>query len=126
MAKSSFRVPLPTDPSESIALLKKVKVEHDSLGASSPLAGMKWTSIASALAAADQQDGLSDTLRKDAEKATEARDAQMPIVVQALRSARDVLIGLNPTNPRVLGDYSFNVDDTPAATPAAKPKPAKP
>lgn len=125
MAKSSIRVPLPTNPSEAIALLKSVKTKHESLGAASPLAGMKWADlIGPALARAEEKDGLADQLHKDAEKATEQRDKEMPVVTQALRSARDVLLGLNSDNPRVLGDYGYAVDDTPAAAPA--PKPAKP
>jgi hypothetical protein len=126
MAKSNVRVPLPTDPSESIALLKKVKKTHDELGTDSLLNGLKWGEISPALAVADEKDGLSDDLRKQGEKATEARDAKMPVVTDALRSARDVLLGLNRDNPRVLGDYGFTVDDSPrAAAPAAKAKDAK-
>ena len=123
MAKSNVRVPLPSDPSESIALLKKVKKKHDELDTASPLAGLKWGEISPALASADEKDALSDDLRKQAEKATEARDAKMPVVTETLRSARDVLLGLNRDNPRVLGDYGFTVDDSPrAATPAKDAK----
>jgi hypothetical protein len=123
MAKSNVRIPLPTNPSEGIALLKSVKAKHEELGAASPLAGLKWSEISPALATADEKDGLSDKLRKQAEKATEARDAKMPVVTEALRSARDVLLGLNRDNPRVLGDYGFTVDDSPRA--AVAPAPAK-
>jgi hypothetical protein len=126
MAKSNVRVPLPSDPSESIALLKKVKKKHDELGAASPLTGLKWGEISPALATADEQDGISDDLRKQAEKATEARDEKMPVVTEALRAARDVLSGLNRANPRVLGDYGFTVDDSPRpAAASAKAKDAK-
>ncbi len=123
MAKSNVRIPLPTDPSEAITLLKKVKAKHEDLGTASPLAGLKWGEISPALATAGEQDALSDSLRKQAEKATEARDAKMPVVTEALRSARDVLFGLNRDNPRVLGDYGFTVDDSPR--PADKSKDAK-
>ncbi len=54
---------------------------------------------------------------------TLTRDTQMPTVTEALRSARDVLIGLNRDDPRVLGDYGFSVDDSPRT--ADKPKDAK-
>ena len=124
MAKSNVRVPLPTNPSEPIALLQSVKKKHDALGAASPLAGLKWAGITPSLDTAAEQDALSDSLRKQAEKATEARDVEMPVVTDALRSARDVLLGLNRDNPRVLGDYGFTVDDSPR--PAAAPAPAKP
>ena len=57
MAKSNVRIPLPTDPSETIALLTKVKAKHDELGAASPLTGLKWEKVISpALAIAAEQE----------------------------------------------------------------------
>ena len=65
-------------------------------------------------------------MSKAAEKATKARDVQMPAVTEALRSACDVLAGLNRDNPRVLGDYGFTVNDSPrSAAASAKAKDAK-
>ena len=67
-------------------------------------------------------DALSDGFRSRAEAATGARDAKMLVVTETLRSARDVLMGLNRDNPDALGDFRFKVSDTRSA----KASPEKP
>ena len=47
----------------------------------------------------------------------------MPVVTEAIRSARDVLAGLNRDNPDALGEYGFNVSDAHAANSKPTPKP---
>lgn len=121
MSNNRYRVVIPTDPTEAIKLLTTIKAKHDTLAAASPLGGLKWAEIAPALATADEQDKLSDELRLQSEKATGSRDAEMPEVTEAIRSARDVLMGLNRDNPDALGDFGFKVSDARAANGVATP-----
>ncbi len=59
----------------------------------------------------EAQDKLSDEFRSKAEAATGARDAKMTVVKEFIRSARDVLMGLNRDNPDALGEFGFKVSD---------------
>jgi hypothetical protein len=60
MARSTVRIPIPDDPSETIQLLRSVKNKHTELAAASPLTGLEWDKISAALDAAETQDALSD------------------------------------------------------------------
>ncbi len=111
MANNRYKIDIPTNPAEAIKLLGTIKKKHEDLGAASPLAGLKWATINPAHAIAEEQDSLSVDLRRKAEAATGARDVQMPLVNDAIRSARDVLMGLNRDNPDALGDFGFDVSD---------------
>lgn len=122
MSNNKFSVGIPSDPSEAIKLLSSIKTKHAALGATSPLAGLKWAEIDPALTVAAEQDALSDEFHSKAEKATGARDAKMTVVTEAIRSARDVLMGLNRDNPDALGDFGFKVSDARAG----KAAPAQP
>ena len=62
-------------------------------------------------------------LAKQAEREYRARDAAMPGVTQALRDARDLLLVANRDNPKALGDFGYEVDDSPEAKAKAKPGP---
>lgn len=122
MSNNKFSVGIPSDPTEAIKLLTSIKTKHTALGATSPLAGLKWVEIDAALVIATEQDALSDEFRSRAEAATGARDAKMPVVTETIRSARDVLMGLNRDNPDALGEFGFKVSDARSA----KASPEKP
>lgn len=123
MPKTNFRVKIPQNSGEQIALLEKVYARHTLLGAASPLSSMKWTEIEAARLAAETHDNTAADLEKQMEKEYRARDVSMPAVTQALRDSRDLLLVANRDNPKALGDYSFVVDDTPQAKPATPPTP---
>ena len=122
MANNKFSVGIPSDPSEAIRLLTAIKTKHAALAATSPLAALKWAEIDPALTTAVGQDALSDHFHREAEKATGARDAKISVVTEAIRAARDVLMGLNRDNPDALGDFGFKVSDARAAK-TSTPKP---
>ncbi len=124
MPNNQYSIEIPVNPTACIALLNKIKAKHADLGAASPLAGMKWTEINATLATADEQNQLSDELHRKAQEATGKRDAKMPAVKDAIRSARDVLMGFNRDNPDALGAYGFTVVD--ARKGSATPPPPAP
>lgn len=111
MANNRYRIDIPTDPTAALALLGTIKAKHEALAASSPLGGLKWPVITPALTTALAEDAKSDDFRSKAEAATGARDAELPVVMEAIRSARDVLMGLNRDNPDALGEFGFKVSD---------------
>jgi hypothetical protein len=125
MPKKNIRVTIPSDPTVAIALLGTVKAKHEALGAASPLAGLKWDKIGPAHASAEQHDGEAEKAKKVMEREFRARDVDMPAVMQALRDSRDVLLAVNSDNPKALGDYGYEVDDSPRAAAPASATPAK-
>jgi hypothetical protein len=60
-------------------------------------------------------------LRSKPEREYRAGDSTMPNVTEALRDARDLLLVANRENPKALGDFGYDVDDSPQA----KAKPAR-
>ncbi len=125
MARQTVRIPIPVDPSETIRLLRTVKDKHTALAAASPLGGLEWDKIEPALTNAEEQDTLSDQLYRDAEKATKERNLNMPVVNEAVRAARDVLLGVYRSNPKKAGDFGFTVNDSPKSNGASTPEAAK-
>ncbi len=125
MPNNKYKVEMPRDPTELIALLNSVLTKHTELGAASPLNGLKWAGITPGLTEAGTQDKLSDSLRKQAQKATGERDKHLPDITEFVRSVRDVLLGIHRDNPDALGDYGFNVSDATSAPAAPVPAAVK-
>ena len=129
MPRKIVRVDIPTNPKELIALALKLKAQDDELGAASPLKGIKnWTNFAGLLATADTQQKQSDLLSEQAQTATEARDIALNhkgelrenTVRHFVVAGRDLLLGQNKGNENVLGDYGFEVANSPSAAAVAK------
>ena len=73
--------------------------------------------------AADTQNKSAAQLYRDAEKATQGRDLALgsgnPVkgtVLNYVRSARDILSGINKGNEQALGDWGFEVDQATQTT----------
>ena len=123
-----MRINIPSNPSDLIALAKAVLAQHTKLGASSPLNGIEGVAnFGAQVNAADTNQQLADSLYKQAESATEARDKALgpdtatPGYVRFfVTSARDVLAGLNKGSEHKLGDWGFVVDASPQQSPEAK------
>ena len=112
---SKARVMIPTNPSELLQLAQAIKQKHDALGDASPLKSLDWTANGPVIAQATAFDGQATQLRRDAEKATASRDNLVEEVSELVRQCRDVLLGTYRSNPRTLGDFGFDVNDTPQA-----------
>jgi hypothetical protein len=111
------RVIIPSDPTEAISLLKFIKEKHDADAAASPLASLDWGKIGPALTNAALHDAAADKAKRDMEREFGARDVDMPVVEQAVRSVRDILLGLFADNPKKLGDWHLEVHESPAPQP---------
>lgn len=122
MAANNFRIDIPSNPDDLIALGKALKARHVALGADSPIKGLKDIALfADKLTAADTKNESSKQLYRDAERATQDRDLPLGHVGQLreqtvrywVTAARDVLLGLNKGNEQALGDWGFTVDTSP-------------
>ncbi len=110
------RVVIPTNPSELLQLAQAIKQKHDALGDASPLKSLDWAANGTVIAQATEFDGQATQLRRDAEKATASRDNLVENVNELVRQCRDILLGIYRSNPRTLGDFGFDVTDTPQTT----------
>ena len=117
------RINIPTGASDLIGLAAAIQEKHTELGKDSPLALLDWKTVATQVKeAGDAQDKI-DKLSKQLEKLTEQRNNLVGPLGDFVRSARDVLSGVYRAEMRTLGDFGFEVDDTPRTK---KPKPGSP
>jgi len=113
----TVRVEVPANETELLVLAGKIMAKHTDLGAASPLTGLDWTANGPRITQATDFDNQATVSHQKGEQFTEKRDVLMPDVREFERSCRDVLLGLNRSNPRALADFSFVVND---AVPAKK------
>lgn len=110
------RVNIPTNADKLIQLSQTVLAKHVAMGAASPLGGLKIAEWTANSGIADTENKKAVQLRRDAEKATQARDNAIsdnsnPNGVEFnVKSARDILLGLNKGSEQKLGDWGFDVD----------------
>jgi hypothetical protein len=126
MSNNKYRINIPSNPTEAIELMTAIKAKHEELGATSPLTALDWTKYGIAHTKAEEQDKLSDELRKQSEVATGARDAEMPTVKDGIRSCRDILSGIHRDNPDALSAYGFTVTDAHSSENDETPEPVTP
>jgi hypothetical protein len=124
------RINIPSNPDAVIELAKHITLKHDADGAGSPLMALDMADFAVKTDTADEQNQLAAKLYRDAEKATQDRDVALgkgkgtPKTLRLyVTQVRDLLQGIHKGNEKKLGDWGFEVDDSPAP---AKKKAAKP
>lgn len=124
------RVNIPTNPDKLIQLSQTVLDKHVAVGAASPLGGLKITEWTANSTLADTQNKSAAQLRRDAEKATQARDNAIsdntnPLGVEFnVKSARDILMALYKGREQQLGDWGFDVDMSARPSGPTPPTPA--
>lgn len=109
-----------------LELAKKVSDKHIADGLNSPLKGMvdfNWSVSQPFIAAALAKDEEAASFRKKAEEAIGERDKNIDQIKNSLKASRDVLLGLNKKNAKVLGQWGFAVSESISAAPKKKAKP---
>ena len=122
------RIKIPKNKDAAIKLAQNILKKHLADGAASPLTVLNITDMTAKTGTADTQNQLSAKLARDSETATENCDLALgtdfttPGTVNCYNvSARDLLLGIYKGNEQKLGDWGFEVDQSPApATPAVK------
>ncbi len=111
------RVIIPKTTEKLMALADKVYAKHTADGASSPLNVLKdtdWNTNGSKLIAAKALHDQAKDMEKQLEKIYQNRDALLRPVDQTVRASAKLLNGIYRNSPRNLGDWGFEVNDTPA------------
>jgi len=117
------RVVIPTNPEKTLSLAEKVLAKHTLDGATSPLNVLKdfnWTDNGPKVMQAQLLNTQAKDLEKQVEKLYQDRDALLKPVTDTLRASSKMLMGIYKSSPKTLGDWGFEVNDTPQAK---KPKP---
>jgi hypothetical protein len=110
------RVVIPKTAEKMLALSKLVYGKHQADGANSPLNALQdfnWTDNGPKVAQAETLHLEAKELSKKLEKLYQDRDALLAPIEQAVRSSAKLLTGVYKSNPKTLGDWGFEVNDTP-------------
>ena len=114
MAKA--RVEIPINPGEVIGLSVKIGAAHKSLGDGSPLSILKWDAVTPMITEADELDDKIGSLNRELEKLTQRRKNLIEGpggLGDFVRQSRDVLSGVYRNEMKRLGDFGFDVNDSP-------------
>ena len=120
------RIVISKSPEKLLALAKKVLKKHEDDGASSPLSALKdanWTDNGPKVAEADDLNAQAKELEKKVEKLYQDRDALLTSVELTVRASANLLNGIYKNSPKNLGEWGFEVNDTPAKKKTDTPKP---
>jgi hypothetical protein len=122
MAKvTKGRVTIPRNVEENLQLASKVYEKHLKDGASSVLnnlSDVSWETTGDKIALCLEKHLEAEELKRKMEECYRTRDMFFPEITEVLQASRGLLKGIYSKNPKKLGDWGFDVDDS--------PKPKKP
>ena len=118
MPNPNVRVKIPTNPSELLKLAALIYAKHIADGAASRLKALDdytWELHGDKVEQAQVLDAEATQMEKDLEEKYKQRDLLLAPVDATVKSSRDLLLGAYKKNYKKLGDWGFEVDDTPKA-----------
>jgi len=125
MANPNLRVVIPENPAQELDLAKKIYAKHTAMAATSPLASLQthtWTVNGPQVANALTLHAQAEDLKRQAEEAYRKRDVLLAEIDQSVKASRDLLLAVYRDNPKILGEWGFEVDDSARAKKAAATK----
>ena len=123
MAKA--RVNIPVNPRELIDLCVSVAAGHKEQGKDSPLSILAWDEVNPVITEADELDAKIADMSRELEKLTQRRRTLIEKpggLGDFARQSRDVLSGVYRNEMKRLGDFGFQVNDSPKAKKNNGPK----
>jgi hypothetical protein len=121
MAKTTapkMRVAIPKNSKDILLLAEKIYQKHIADGANSVLGLLNdhsWAIEGPKISIALDNHNLAEIKSKNSEKAYKERDLTTDNLIAIIKASRDLLTGLNRNNMKRLGDWGFEVNDTPLA-----------
>lgn len=115
MANTKPRVNIPKNPAQKLDLASKIYAKHTSMAATSPLNALQshtWTANGPEVANAQTLNQQAEEYNRLAEEAYRKRDLLMYEIDESIKSTRDLLLGIYRDNPKELGQWGFEVDDS--------------
>jgi hypothetical protein len=129
MAKNNVRVEIPTNPTDLLDLAKKVSDKHIADAANSPLKSIvdfNWSVTQPLIVPAQVKDQEGADFKKKSEESYGERDKNINPIRESLKASRDVLLGINKKNPKVLGQWGFTVHESVKSSGGGKGKKTTP
>jgi hypothetical protein len=127
MAKTTKgRVKLPRNPVELLTLAQKVYDIHTALGTNSKLLNLEdqdWSVTGSKVKVCLSHHLKAEDLKRQMEEEYRLRDLDIQEISDIVGDSRDLLKGVFSKTPKRLGEYGFDVDDTPPVKKAPKKNP---
>ncbi len=115
MPNSNFKVVIPYSVVDLLDLAAKVYKKHLQMGNTSPLETMKsnrWDSNGPAIEKAMALQKQAEELKRQMESVYSQRDLLVASVRESVRASRDVLLGISRDNPKELGEWGYEVNDS--------------
>ncbi|MEI6061489.1 MAG: hypothetical protein WCR72_12330 [Bacteroidota bacterium] len=116
MANPTIRITIPKRPADLISLAKKINKKHLADGTASPLLLLQTNSWSEAGPVTDQCFAAheeAESLTRQAEELYRKRDALLDQIDAAVKASRDLLLGIYHEEPKTLGQWGYEVNDTP-------------
>jgi cell division protein ZapA (FtsZ GTPase activity inhibitor) len=116
MKGTNVRVNVPTNPEQLLALAQRVYDKHSELGEQSPLSTMvshSWTANGAKIAQCLAYHKQAEEAKRQMEELYRQRDLLLSGIKESVKASRDILQGVYRENQKTLGDFGFNIDDTP-------------
>ncbi|MEI7597445.1 MAG: hypothetical protein WCK02_16980 [Bacteroidota bacterium] len=116
MAATRPRVVISRNAEEALDLAAKIYKKHQLMANTSPLNAMQnhtWAvngpQVANALSAHQQ----AEEYKRLAEETYRKRDLLMAEITESIKSSRDILLGVYRDNTKIMGEWGFEVNETP-------------
>lgn len=117
MAKRTIgRINIPKDAGSILKLAEIVYAKHNQEGAASVLHSLddyKWSEIGASIETALEQHKQAEEYKRKAEECYRERDKYLPNILGVVRSSKSLLKAIYSKNPKKLGEWGFNIDDSP-------------
>jgi hypothetical protein len=116
MANKTPRVDIPKNVEEVLTLGEKIYEKHVADGAKSPLNTLQdydWNTVGPNLAPALAKHNEAEEYERKMKEAYEARNKLMGDIAGIIKASRDLLKGVNSKSPQKLGEWGYDVFDTP-------------
>lgn len=115
MANTKPRVNIPKNPTQKLDLASRIFAKHTSMAVASPLNALQshtWTVNGPEVANAQTFNQQAEEYSRQAEEAYRKRDLLLSELDESIKSTRDLLLGIYRDNPKELGQWGFEVDDS--------------
>lgn len=115
MANVKPRVTIPTNVEEKLDLATKIYKKHTTMATTSPLNALQthtWTSNGPQVTTALTLHQQAEDLKRQAEEAYRKRDLLMGEITESILASRDLLLGVYRDNPKILGEWGYEIDDS--------------
>ncbi len=113
--RTSGRIKLPLNPKDILDLSQKIYQKHVNDGAASPLHSMEsspWDTLGPEIMYAQAKHEEAEEYRRKMEEAYRERDRHIPRYKDLVRATAALLKALFRTNPKRLGEWHFDIDDS--------------